>query len=515
MKKFSSCNSIFVGEWGYELMTVETDISSGLFFFRIIGLADRMVQESRFRILSALRNSEFGIPQRRNEKVTVSLLPAHVKKVSSYSDLAIATAYLIASKQIPCFQKPTILIGQLGLDGDISCAEDLSPMINSAIKNGIYDFISPQGKLDKLHSNRNIRIAQISNLKDITHIDFKTIKFPATTQNATGISKPTRIDKDERIFSIDSLKGIEYHKRALMIAIAGKHPILFGGIPGEGKSALSRCAPELMPDLLPEQAMEVQSIYAHAQIPRPDFYKIPVRTPHHHVSRIGMIGGVQNRHIGEISLAHHGILILDELCEFERGTIESLREVFDQKGANVRRGSRQSFVPFEGLVIATTNLCPCGSTDLSNPKSCRCALAVRRRYQGRLSNPMLDRFHIKTLFYSQNCKDESSITDPSHLSGAIMVELIIKARQRQNTRNGPDGSLSNSHLTMNEIEGFGISKDASDAIIAITEQLSLSRRLITNTIRVARTIADLESSELIEKPHVLEAFQYIKTNPFD
>ncbi len=517
MNKFGTCNSLFIGEKGYELMTIETDISSGIFFFRIIGLADRMVQESKFRILSALRNSAFGIPQRRNEKVTVSLLPAHIKKISMHSDLAITAAYLIASGQIPHFKKPTVLIGQLSLDGTLSCAEDLSAMISIALCQGIDHIVCPVGTIDMTRIDRRIRIAQLGKLEDIRTLRFKTTAS-SRIKTHDSAAKPYMSNGGKSSFEIDSLYGIDYHKRALQISIAGKHPILFGGIPGSGKSALARCAYELMTDLSHEQAMEVQSIYAHAQIPRPEFHRPPVRMPHHHLTRIGMIGGMQNRHIGEISLAHHGILILDELCEFEKATIESLREVFDQKGAHIRKGSRQSFVAFEGLVIATTNLCPCGSADPGSGKHCRCGQARIRQYQSRVSNPMLDRFHIKTLF----CRNNDDVADMPKsrtphdiLSGSHIAKSIRDVETIQNHRNGPDGHLPNSRLTMAEILAFGITEDASSSLRDMTKTLSLSKRIMVNALRVARTIADLSSATNIETPHILEAFQYVKTNPFE
>ncbi len=518
MNKFGTCNSLFVGEKGYELMTVETDISSGIFFFRIIGLADRMVQESKFRILSALRNSAFGIPQRRNEKVTVSLLPAHIKKISMHSDLAITAAYLIASGQIPNFKRPTVLIGQVGLDGNLSCAEDLSAMISMTICHGIKDIVCPSGVIDTSRIDKGIRIAQLSSLADIRSLRFKTVTASSKTKPRALSAHSCLPIGDKASFEIDSLVGIDYHKRALQISVAGKHPILFGGIPGSGKSALAKCAYELMTDLPHEKAMEVQSIYAHAQIPRPEFNRPPMRTPHHHLTRTGMVGGTQNRHVGEISLAHHGILILDELCEFEKATIESLREVFDHKGAHIRKGSRQSFVAFEGLVIATTNLCPCGSADPQGGPHCRCGQARIRQYQSRISNPMLDRFHIKTVF-CQN-PDNSTGMEKTRMSGvsisgSSIAKSIRDAETIQNNRNGPEGQVPNSRLTMAEISAFGITEDASSSLREMERNLSISKRITINALRVARTIADLASSKKIEAPHILEAFQYVKTNPFE
>jgi magnesium chelatase family protein len=520
MKKFGTCNSIFNGDQGYELMTIETDISSGLYFFKIIGLADRMVQESRFRILSGLRNSEFGVPQRRNEKVTVSLLPAHVKKASMYSDLAIAAAYLIASGQIPDFENPTMLIGQVGLDGAITCDDELSHIIRIGIQHDIRHYIFPTSCKIHDESNQDMYIAYADSLKDMDGIEFQHIQS-LHSHSTYSIEKNTAENSDdidhEKIFKIDTLEGIDHHKRALQIAITGMHPILFGGVPGTGKSALARCTIELMKNLSHEQASEVHAIYTNAGIPRQDFYTPPMRAPHHHMTRIGMIGGVQNRHFGEISLAHHGVLILDELCEFDRATIESLREVFDQRGAHIRKGSKQIFILFEGLIIATTNLCPCGSIDVSadntaaKSKSCRCEQIRIRQYRGKLSDPMLDRFHIKTVF---NRSIAGTNAAGSELSGEEIARRIRDAQNIQDARNGPAGSLPNAYLTVSEITAFGISAEASIVMDDLEKELSLPKRLITNTLRVARTIADLESSREIEKPHILEAFQYVKTNPF-
>jgi magnesium chelatase family protein len=531
MKKFSSCNSIFNGEQGSEILTVEADVSNGLFFFKIIGLADRMVQESRFRILSALRNAEYGIPSRR--KVTISLLPAHVKKISTYSDLAIAAAYLIASKQVPDFKKPTMLIGQLGLDGSVSCADDLIHVMHIALQNDISRFVFPKELHRHMHADnmhaalaKNIEIAFVENLKDLRSLRFTSIKnSPKKSKSATTTATIEVAPESDhnpcpnRDYMIDSLEGIDYHKRALQIAVAGNHPILFGGIPGSGKSALAGSAMELMDDLTYEQSMELRSAYAHAEIPffdSPDDGRPPLRNPHHNTTRIGLIGGVDHRHVGEISLANHGILILDELCEFERNTIESLREIFDHRGANIRKGSRQTFISFEGNILATTNLCPCGSATLLEMGHCRCLPTRIKQYQSRISNPILDRFHIKTVFFSHGLRDIPE-ESKNNLTGKEIRVSIRKSREVQLKRNGKDARgrlLPNGHLPTKDIMSFGMAEDATELMQMLERKFTLSKRIVTNTLRLARTISDLDHSPKIEKPHILEAFQYAKTNPF-
>ncbi len=529
MKKFSSCNSVFNGTDGFELMTIETDISSGLFFFKIIGLADRMVQESRFRILSALRNSGFGIPQRRNEKVTVSLLPAHIKKISNYSDLAIAATYLIASKQIDDFAEPTVLIGQLGLDGSVFCSDDISHLVHVALQNDIRNFVLPKESARHINAIHEINIASIDNLKDIAGLQFKK-SISISPQDLIEAENETDRQRSHQEFEIDSLDNIDQHKRALHIALAGRHPILFGGMPGTGKSALARCAIELLDDLSYEQAMEVQSAYLNSNLPRYDsaeeFYRPPIRMPHHHATRISMVGGNTLHHTGEISLAHHGVLLLDELCEFNRDTIESLREIFDHRGAYIRRGNRQSFVAFEGIIIATTNLCPCGSvgvkTESQNSGACRCTPFRIRQYQGKISNPMLDRFHIKTIFHQESFgpyRDKAKKDNKdSTLSGFSMKQSIEAATQRQSLRNpkiGHQGAyLPNAHLSAKYIRSFGIANDALQTINESEKALSIPKRVVTNIFRISRTIADLDEKEEIENAHVMEAIQYARINPF-
>ncbi len=539
--KIGVCQSLYWSNFSYEPMRVEVDISRGLFHFNIVGLADKTMTESKYRILSALKNSEYALPQRKNEKVIVSLLPSDKKKTGTYADLAIAYSYLLGSEQLPHIEKDkyTCCIGELALEGSVLFKQDIIHLLYAGVKAGLNKFIIPANSTEHIHLIPNIEIAEIAHLSDLkkplvfveSNKLAKIAKMEKFGEEGHSHNKENKIDNPhiENIetrtdFMIDNLKGLDSQKRALMIGLAGNHHILFAGLPGCGKSALANCAQELLDPLTNKEAIETYSIYQSAKISENMHtyklsYKRPCRKPHASIKEAGLIGNGSSQQ-GELSLTHNGILILNELCEFSREAIESLRDPIENQKLLVHKSGASVDFKLYTTIIATTNLCPCGKIPTSyfidnkiasNPfnkdKQCSCTNHQIKKYQNKISEPLLDRFPIVCTF----SYDHYESTRTSML-GADMKNIIERARNLSRIRNS---NLYNQYLTIEQITKFGIDKEGEDCIKEIEPTFKLSKRKILHTIRLARTIADIENSRKIQKEHILEAVGYVKTKPFE
>ncbi len=532
--KIGVCQSLYWSNFSYEPMRVEVDISRGLFHFNIVGLADKTMTESKYRILSALKNSDYTLPQRKNEKVIVSLLPSDKKKTGTYADLAIAYSYLVGSGQLPHIEKDKYIccIGELALEGSVLFKQDIIHLLYAGVKAGLNKFIIPARSTEHIHLIPNIEIAEIEHLSDLKKpIVFitsnKLAEIHSTKLTESDSAKLDEIEISESTakddYIIDTLKGLDYQKRALMIGLAGNHHILFAGLPGCGKSALANCAKELLDPLTNKEAIETYSIYQSAKISdNMHTYKLsyvrPCRKPHSSIKEAGLIGNGSSQQ-GELSLTHNGTLILNELCEFSRESIECLRDPIENQKLLVHKGGSSANFKLFTTVIATTNICPCGKIPTSyfidnklasNPenkdKACSCTNHQINRYQNKISEPLLDRFPIVCTFsYEQY---ESTRTS---MRGADMKNIIERARNISRVRNG---NIYNQYLTIEQITEFGIDKEGEECIKEIEPTFKLSKRKILHTLRLARTIADIEESEEIHREHILEAVGYVKTKPF-
>ncbi len=530
--KIGSCQSLYWSGFSYEPMSVEVDISRGLFCFNVVGLADKTMSESKHRILPALKNCEFDLPQRKNEKVVVSLLPANKKKEGTYADLAIVFSYLLGSRQIPNFKKDNMIccIGEVRLEGSVMVKQDIVHMLHAGIKAGMKKFIVPKGSTKHFNLLPNIEVMEIDSLNDFKK-PLVFIKSEDLAVKTRGESIEARSESDQEEyhgekFKIDQLIGLENQKRALMIGLAGNHHILFSGLPGTGKSALADSADELIDNLTGPEAIETYAIHqavkfsGNIQVYDLTFRR-PIRRPHASIQAPGLIGDGSNQP-GELSLAHNGLIILNELCEFDKKALEALRDPIENQRLLVHKHGVGINFKLHMTVIATTNLCPCGKIPLhlfandeiaSDPKNkdktCNCTNYQIYRYQYKISEPFIDRFPITCTFSYDN--GASVQTDYEELSGREIKKRIADARALQRRRND---NLYNQYLTPLQVMQFGVSEEAKVYIENMEKIFDLSKRKIAHMLRVARTIADLENAKEIAERHLFEAASYVKKKPF-
>ncbi|WP_456405318.1 YifB family Mg chelatase-like AAA ATPase [Thiolapillus sp.] len=478
------------------LVTVEVHLANGLPAFAIVGLAEKAVQESRDRVRSALINSGYEFPARR---ITVNLAPADLPKESGRFDLPIAIGILAASGQIPVEAlKHCEFIGELNLSGDVRPVTGTLPTAIAARDAGHRLFL-PVANLAEASLIQESCLYPVEHLLQLSnHLCGRAPLEPALAPvNQTG----SRVDTPD----LADVRGQAQAKRALTIAAAGAHNLVFSGPPGSGKSMLASRLPGILPPMTEAQALEhamIQSI--SGLVFDPEHWKQrPYRRPHHTASAVALVGGGSNPRPGEISLAHNGVLFLDEIAEFPRGVLDVLREPLETGQINISRANRSATYPARFQLIAAMNPCPCGH--LGDPvKACRCTAEQVARYQGRISGPLLDRIDLQVQVPAQPAEAILSTSHDEQTSARVR-EKVIAAHERQLRRQGSN----NAHLQNSALEQHCRLDDASRALlIQAMDKLGLSARAYHRILRVARTIADLEGEQAIQLPHVTEAIGY-------
>lgn len=483
------------------LVEVETDILSGLPTFNIVGLPDKAVEEAKERVRSAIKNSGADLPSQR---ITVNLAPADLPKEGPSFDLPIAVSILIAAGHLETNTEGMLFIGELSLDGSLRKTRGVLPMILLARDKGVKHVFVPADNVQEAAIVEEVHIYPIQDLKQLYfHLSGQTLITSAEHVQYKD-SEPHEYE-----FDMKDIKGQEFARRAAEIAAAGGHNMLLKGPPGAGKTLLARTIPSILPPPTFSEALEVTKIYSiSGLLGETSIVKTrPFRSPHHTTSHIGLIGGSANPKPGEISLAHRGVLFLDEFAEFPRHVLEAMRQPMEDGEVVISRASGRLTFPCRFMLIAASNPCPCGFFG-DKTRQCVCATSQIIRYQKKISGPILDRIDIHVDVPAVKVEKIVQIEGNAEDSKTI-AKRVNKGREIQLKRFAGKKIVSNSEMGSRDIKELcKIEKDALDIAKSAIARLSLSARSFHKVIKVAQTIADLEEHDSIRKHHILEALQY-------
>lgn len=484
------------------VVTIECSLSNSIPNIIIVGYANKAVDEAKERIRSAFAASSLTLPRKR---IIINLAPADVPKESTGFDLGVATAILAASNQIRDRLEHTAILGELGLEGDVRPIRGIIGKVMAGKYHGIHRFIIPAANLAQAVLVPNVELIPITTLSELyRYLNDPVTLTPVDTDAATADTLPDQADEEE--LGLEDVIGQELGKRAVEISAAGGHNLLLGGPPGTGKSMLARVLPGLLPKLGREEMLEVTHLHSLASH---DFNRIvstrPFRSPHHSASNVAVVGGGNTIRPGEMSLAHRGVLLFDELPEFGRVTIEALRQPLETRTITIARAKDTAEYPANFIFVATANPCPCGNYGTSKP--CRCLPHQIVHYRRKLSGPILDRIDLYVDVHEIDNSLLLGARTPS-ISSQSVRERVGAARALQTKRFGSSTKL-NSDMTNRDIKATAHLEPAAKSILdAAADKFGLSPRAYMRTVKVARTIADLDSSEVIAPKHIAEALQY-------
>ncbi|TSC92373.1 MAG: Mg chelatase-related protein [Candidatus Berkelbacteria bacterium Licking1014_7] len=487
---------------GYKV-EIEVDITGGLPGLSIVGLASKSVEEAKDRVRGAIKHSGFKLDP---EKITVNLAPADVKKEGSHYDLAIAMCVLLANGQIensPLFSR-TLFLGELSLDGRLRSAQGVLAMTLFAREAGFQFAALPKENLKEASLVKGIKLVPITSLQELVKM-FQVGQLRSQKIDIDFVSMRSQ----EYEYDFQYVRSQENAKRALSIAAAGGHNIIMTGPPGTGKTLLARCLPSILPLLSYEECLDVTKIYSVAgklKKSNPIITERPFRSPHHTASHISLVGGGSNASPGEITLAHRGVLFLDEIPEFHRQTLEALRQPLEDGVITVSRAKGTVEFPASFILVASANPCPCGY--FNDPKKeCRCSNSQIVNYQKKLSGPFMDRIDIKIFLerFALAKLAQKAVADPSE----NVRKQIEKARQIQAKRFVDIGIKTNSQMSARQIETYcDVSEKLKKSIVASMEKENLSARGFHKILKISRTIADLNNEKEIGQNHLFEALSY-------
>ncbi len=505
-----------------KIVTVEIDITKNtLHAFTLVGLPDKAVDESKDRMSSALKNSGYPSPKNQNQKIVISLSPADLKKEGPYFDLAIALAYLLSAEEIDFDPEKKIFLGELSLNGELQPIKGVLPLTEHAMKLGYKEIFVPIGNAEEAALVKGITVYGAKDLKEVVDHIYK-IKYdkkgnPLEVERPKiSPQRPTEIIRKNKIYDVDfsDIRGQESAKRGLEIAAAGGHNIALSGPPGTGKTMLARVFSHILPELDNDDILEITGIHSIVGLLEDALMtEPPFRAPHHTASYVSMIGGGANPKPGEVTLAHKGVLFLDEFPEFEKRVLEALRQPLEDNIVSISRARGSAIFPSNFILIAAMNPCPCGNKG-NKDKACICKPNDLERYARKISGPIIDRIDLWVTVGNVDYKKLSDEAPTGEKTFAIknrvkLARAIQDKRFKSNLKDSKRKIKTNSDMNVKELGIFApLAPDVKRLLNDSAERLALSARAYHRVIKIARTIADLDNSSDIKQNHILEALQY-------